>query len=102
MDGRFAKTHMPNDLGKRIDIEKLVEKYLSRMNNNPDAIRLLLNMLADNVTDITTIRNYIIKYEFKFSEEKPKFNKESMVEKLSETYGLSKRQILEIIQEKAR
>ena len=93
---------MPNDLGKKIDIEKLVEKYLSRMNGNPDATRLLLNMLADNVTDITKIRNYIIQHEFKFSEEKPKFNKESMIEKLSETYGLSKRQITEIVGEKAQ
>lgn len=88
---------MPNGLGKKLDMEKLVEKYLSRLNGNPDPTRLLLNLLADNVTDITTIRNYIIRHEFKNSEGKTKSDKNSIVEKLSETYGLSKKEILQII-----
>jgi hypothetical protein len=88
---------MPDGLGKKLDMEKLVEKYLSRLNGNPDSTRLLLNMLADNITDITTIRNYIIRHEFKASEENSESEKGSVIDKLAETYGLSKKEILEIV-----
>ena len=89
---------MEDHLGKKIDLERLVEKYISRMEGEPDAMRLLLNMLVDNVTDINALRNYIIKHEFQNFSQKPKADKSEILQKLSEEYGLSKRQILEIVE----
>ena len=84
-------------LNKKGDLERLAEKYLSRFSGMPDATRLLLNMLADDVTDVTTLRNYVIRHEFKASEKKQKFDRAKTILRLSETYGLSKGQILQII-----
>jgi len=68
------------------------------MDGAADATRLLLNMLADNVTDINVLRNYIIRHEFEDFTTKLKADKSLIIQKLSETYGLSRKQILEIVE----
>jgi len=88
---------MTSGLSKKVDLEKLAEKYLSRLNGKPDATRLLLNMLADEVTDITTLRNYVIRHEYNASVAKPRFDKAAVIHKLSETYGMTSREVQEIV-----
>ncbi|HXH18721.1 MAG TPA: hypothetical protein VNJ07_06520 [Chitinophagales bacterium] len=85
-------------LGKKADVEKIVELYLSRFKGQPDATRLLLNMLADKVTDINVLRNHVIKDEFKRNTSKPKADKTVIIQRLSEAYGLTRKQIIEIVE----
>jgi hypothetical protein len=88
---------MTSGLSKKVDLEKLAEKYLSRLNGKPDATRLLLNMLADDVTDITTLRNYVIRHEYNALSAKPNSDKAAVIERLSETYGLGSKEIQKIL-----
>ncbi len=88
---------MTSGLSKKVDLEKLAEKYLSRLNGKPDATRLLLNMLADDVTDITTLRNYVIRHEYNTSVATPKFDKAAIIQKLSEIYGLTGSEVRQIV-----
>ena len=89
--------YMTRSPGKNVDLERLVQQYLSRFKGQPDATRLLLNMLADNVTDVPTLRNHIIRHEFRVNTSKRKTDKSSVVQELSEVYGLSRQQIKEIV-----
>ena len=88
---------MTTGTSKKIDLENLVTSYLNRLNGETDATRLLLNMLADKVTDITVLRNYIMRHEFRDFTTKLKADKSLIIQKLSETYGLSRREVLEIV-----
>ena len=89
---------MSKPLGKKVNPEKIAAQYLSCFKGQPDATRLLLNMLADNVTDINILRNYIIRDEFKANASKVKADKSVVIQQLSETYGLSRSQIMEIVE----
>ena len=83
--------------GNKIDLEKVVELYLRRFKGQPDATRLIVNMLADKVTDLNVLLSHIIRHEFATLTVKPKASKDSAIQQLSETYGLSKREIQEIV-----
>lgn len=89
---------MTTGTSKKADLEKLVTAYLSRLNGQADATRLLLNMLADKVTDITTLRNYIMRHEYRDFTTKLKADKSLIIQKLSETYGLSRKEVLVIVE----
>ncbi|MDZ4846268.1 MAG: hypothetical protein SH857_12045 [Chitinophagales bacterium] len=82
---------------KKIDIEKIADLYLTRFKGQPDAMRLVMNMLADNLTNIDKLKEQIIKHEFSTFIAKPKANKTSIIQQLAETYGMSKSKVVEII-----
>lgn len=88
---------MAKSTGKKVDIAKIAEQYLSRMKGEPDAMRLLMNLLADNLTDLNKLKEQIIKQEFSSSIAKPRADKISIIQHLSESYGLSKGTVEEII-----
>ncbi len=82
---------------KKNNIEQIAVSYLSRFKGEPDKVRLVVNMLADKLTDIDSLRNFIIQQEFISFTAQAKTDKEVIIENLSETYGLSKSEIKKII-----
>lgn len=89
---------MTKPAGKKVDIEKIAEQYLSRMKGQPDALRLLMNLLADNLTNLDVLKEQIIRHEFKESIAKPEADRISIIQQLSETYGVSKSKVQDIIE----
>lgn len=88
---------MAKPAGKKVDIEKIAEKYLSRMKGQPDSLRLLMNLLADNLTNLDALKEQIIKHEFALYAAKSKEDRAALVQRLAETYGMSKSRVLEIV-----
>ncbi len=80
-----------------IDVQKIVKLYIDRFKGEPDATRLIVNMLADNTTDLNILLHHIVKHEF--DSMKMNSDKASVLEKLSATYGLSIKKVREIVDE---
>lgn len=90
---------MTKPAGKKVDIEKIADLYLARFKGQPDALRLLMNMLADNLTNIDSLKEQIIKHEFNSSLSEAKADKAVIIRELSERYGISKTKIQDIVKE---
>jgi len=90
---------MAKPLGKKVDIEKIAELYISRLKGEPDAMRLLMNMLADNLTHVDKLKELIIRHEYSISISKPRANETVIIRELSEVYGMSKSKIQEILKQ---
>lgn len=90
---------MAKPAGKKVDIEKIATQYLSRFRGQPDALRILMNLLADNLAHLDQLKEYIIKHEFNTSITQPKANKTVIIQQLSDTYGVSKTRVKEIVEE---
>ena len=76
---------------------KVVEQYLSRFKGTPDATRLLLNMLSENITDIDHLVEYIIRHECSTLAGKADDEKDKIISDLSAVYGISKKRIYSIL-----
>ncbi len=82
----------------KIDIiKKFIELYLVKFEKHPDAKQLLMNMIADGITDPERLRNYMIVNDYYEKLEKNHGRSSNTVIEVAETYNISERQIQNIL-----
>jgi len=82
----------------KIDIiRRFIEIYLSKHHKQADAKQLLLNMIADGITDPERLRNYMIVNDYYEKLEKNRGRSSNTVIEVAETYNISERQIQNIL-----
>ncbi|GIV32945.1 MAG: hypothetical protein KatS3mg031_0480 [Chitinophagales bacterium] len=84
---------MPKISSKEAETRKIVDLYINRFKGEPDATRLIVNMLADNVTDVESLLKYIIRHELKG---KTGSERSALMEQLAKVYGVSLTKIKEL------
>lgn len=82
----------------KIDIiKKFIEIYLVKFKTHPDAKELLMQMIADGITDPERLRNYMIVNDYYEKLEKNRGRSSNTVIEVAETYNISERQIQNIL-----
>lgn len=84
----------PNDIGV---IGRFADDYLLKFKGDVDASRLILNLIADDITDLERIRNYIIIEDYyTLLRENNGISYLTLIQ-LSDKYELAERQIQNIV-----
>lgn len=78
-------------------INRFADCYIEKFKGNVDAARLVLNLIADNLTDLERLRNYlIIEDYYELLRENNGISYLTLIQ-LSDKYNLTERQIQNVV-----
>ena len=78
-------------------IRRFLELYLHKFENEPDPKRLLMNMIADGITDPERLRNFMIVKDYYERLKKNNNHSSNTVIEVAEIYYISERQVQNIL-----
>jgi len=82
---------------KRQLIRRFIDTYMLQFEDQPDVVRLVVNLVADDITDVDRLQNYIIVSDYNglLNDNGGRVN-ETIIE-LADSYSMTRSQIQNIV-----